>query len=160
MLPNKASLEYWLKKIVKINGKDTTPFLPLTYNSCTSVDSQMNWVTLIKRLMQPIWHSEKLSYYFYDARVTMVTTHLCKFLTVHTLNSKEINWGTEIASMNHATFEHIRETENILADCISHLRSMGLYKLLDHEEGGRNLNISSSVNYPPSQLNRKGWIHL
>ena len=36
--------------------------------------------------------------------------------------SKVNNLRTDIASMIHMTFEHIKGTENILADCISRLR--------------------------------------
>ena len=61
---------------------------------------------------------KKLSYHVYDVKVTIKCDHtlLHKFLTAHTLNSKVNNWGTEIASMNYVTFEHIKITANSLAD--------------------------------------------
>ena len=54
-----------------------------------------------------------------------------KFLTAHTLNSKVNNWGTEIASMSCVIFKHVKGPDNILADSVSHLRSIHLYDSLD-----------------------------
>ena len=55
-------------------------------------------------------------------------------LTAHTLNSKVNNRGTEIACMSHITFEHIKVTENLLADCTSSLRCVGMYDTLYIQE--------------------------
>ena len=41
--------------------------------------------------------------------------------------------------MSHATFEHIKGTENILADHILRLWSMGLYGTLEQKEGEKEL---------------------
>ena len=64
---------------------------------------------------------QKLSYYLYDARVYIKVYHapLFKFHTTHTSNLKLNNQRTQTGSMSHANFEHIRGTENTLADCTS-----------------------------------------
>ena len=49
------------------------------------------------------------------------------------LNSEVINWGTEITIIHHVTFEHMRGTDNILADDISCLGCMSLYDSLNPE---------------------------
>ena len=46
------------------------------------------------------------------------------------------NWGTEIVSMRHVTFKHMKGKYNILADHISHLRSMHLNNSLDLKDEG------------------------
>ena len=80
-----------------------------------------------------------LSYFMYDAKVTIKCGHapLQKFHTLHTLNSKATNWGTEIAIMNHVTFEGIKGTADILQDHIFRFGYVGLYNVLDSEEGGK-----------------------
>ena len=72
---------------------------------------------------------KKLSYYLYHVQITIKCDHapLHKFPTAHTLISKANNWESEIASMNHVTFELIKSTDNILADSISCIRSIHLY---------------------------------
>ena len=51
--------------------------------------------------------------------------------------------GTDITSMSHVSFEHIKGTKNILADQISGLRCSRLCDTLDPEEGKRvwTLNV-------------------
>ena len=51
--------------------------------------------------------------------------------------------------MFHIKFEHMKGTENILADHISQLRSMGLYKVLDSKEGGKEFGHFMFNEYPP-----------
>ena len=76
---------------------------------------------------------KKCSYYLYDAKATMKCdyTLLYKFLMAHTLNSKVNNYGTEIDSMSHITFELIKGIYNIIADSISQLWSIHLHDSLD-----------------------------
>ena len=66
---------------------------------------------------------KEISYYLYNAKVIIKydNTPLHKFLTAYTLNSKVNNWGTEIESMSHALFQHIKGMENILAHHILRL---------------------------------------
>ena len=61
---------------------------------------------------------------------------MCKFLTADILKSKASNWGNAIASMSHITFEYIKDTDNILADSISYLRSVHFHSSLDLEGEG------------------------
>ena len=88
-----------------------------------------------------------MSYYLYDASVTIKYDHtpLHKVLTNHILNSKVNIQRTEIASMSHVIFEHIKGTANILADCISKLRSTGLYNMLDSEGFETSMNQGQYV---------------
>ena len=58
---------------------------------------------------------------------------LQKILTAETLNSKGNTWETEIASVNNVIFEHIKGTDNILEDIVSHLRSVHVYDSQDPE---------------------------
>ena len=82
---------------------------------------------------------KKLSYYLLDVKVTIKCDHapLCTFLTAHILNSKVNNWGIEIASVCHVTFEQIKGAYNILANSISWPRSLHLYHCLDLEGKGK-----------------------
>ena len=61
---------------------------------------------------------------------------ILKFLTPHTLTSKLNNWGTDITSINHVTFEYIEGTGNVLG------RYLGLYYTLDPEVEMKDLDIS------------------
>ena len=69
------------------------------------------------------------------------------FLTVHTLNSKVNNLGTEIANIRHITFEDIKDKDNILVDSISSLRSTQIYEELPPIETKVNREIN-----PPTQV--------
>ena len=107
--------------------------------------------------------SKKLSHYLYKTNIIIKCDNapLCKFLTADTLNLKVNNWGTEIASMSHVTFEHIIETANILADHIYRLTSMGLYDMFDPEEGGKEFgHFMFDESAPSLQLNKKGQHYL
>ena len=123
------------KKVIKINAEDITSLLPITYISGTFVGSQKYWATLMKDLYPMYMAFMKLYYYLYDARVTIKCNHatLQKIFTVHTFNSKVNNLGIEKFSVSHVTFEHINGIANILADCISRLRSIDLYNVLNAE---------------------------
>ena len=56
---------------------------------------------------------KKLSYYFYDAKVTLnVIMHHCTSCSLH-IKLKVNNRGIEIASMNYINFKHIKGTGNI-----------------------------------------------
>ena len=59
------------------------------------------------------------------------------------------NWGTEIASMSHVIFEHIKGKDNSLADIISCLRSIHLYDSLDPEVDWNKLEHNSFKELPP-----------
>ena len=105
------------ERITDISDKDTKSVLLTTFVSSTLVGSQKNWVSLTKETYAINLTFEKHSYYLYNAKIIIKCddTHLHKPLTVHTLTSKVNNWGTEIKSMSHVTFEHIKGMENILA---------------------------------------------
>ena len=85
------------------------------------------------------WHLRKFLYYLYDAKVCIKCDHatLHKFLTVHTLNTKQKDWGTEIADISHVMLEHMKGMENILANHISCLRCVALYDSLDLKGEGK-----------------------
>ena len=57
----------------------------------------------------------KQSFYKYDAKVIIKCDYvpLHKFLTAHIFNLKVGNWGTEITSMCHVTFERIKVSAHI-----------------------------------------------
>ena len=74
---------------------------------------------------------------------------LCRFLIANTLNDKVNNWGTEIASMSHVTFEHTKGTDNTLADSISCWRSVHLYVPLDPKGEGKEYGHDISEELPP-----------
>ena len=97
--------------IPTMEGKDTKSYLPISYIGGTFV-SQRNWTTFRKETYTIYIAFKKLSYYLYNAIITIVCDHapVCKFLSAHTLNSKVNNWGTEIVSMSHVTFKHIKDT--------------------------------------------------
>ena len=78
----------------------------MTYVSGTFVGSLKNWATLTKEAYIIYMTFKKLSYYLYDAKLTIKYDHtpLCKLLMAHTLNSKVNNWGTEIVSISHCYF--------------------------------------------------------
>ena len=83
--------------VTAIKGKDIRSFLSIMYVSGTFVGSKKNRATLTKEVYAIYMAFKKLSYWLYDAKVTMKSDHtpLHKFLTAHTLNSKVNNWGTE-----------------------------------------------------------------
>ena len=78
--------------------------------SGTFVGSQKDWATQTKEAYAIYMAFKKLSYNLHDAKENIACYHtqLQKFLTAHNLNSKVINWGTEIASMSHVTLEYIK----------------------------------------------------
>ena len=82
------------EKVVQINGKDTASFLHIMYIRGTFAGSQKNWVTLAKEAYAVYIVFKELTYYLYDARVTVKCDHttLCKILATHTLNSQVNNW--------------------------------------------------------------------
>ena len=67
--------------------------------------------------------------------MTMLITQV-PHCTYAKLKNKQL--GTEIVSMSYVIFEHTKGTDNVLADSISHLRSMHLYDSLDLEGGGKD----------------------
>ena len=93
-----------------MKGKETKSFLPIISISGTFVHAQKNWATLTRVSYAIFITFKKLSYYFYDAEVTIKCHHalLCKFLTEHKLNSKINNRGNEVENMSHVTFEHLK----------------------------------------------------
>ena len=62
----------------------------------------------------------------------------------------------EIASMSLVKFEHIKGTENILADGISRLRCMGYYVTLDPEEKGKEFEHFAFEELPLIKMEQKG----
>ena len=136
------------------------PFYPLLTSAILcKVHKRIGWLTKGDLCNMLLWQYA----YFYHARVHIKCyhTHLPQVPYYSQIILKVRTWGTEITSMTHGTFEHIKGTENILADCISWLRSMGLYDVLDIEEGEKELGRNFiSVNYPTSQPNMKGWEYI
>ena len=65
---------------------------------------------------------KKLSFYLTDAQSLLRSDHkpLEKFLLKNTLNSKVNNWAMEIEAFT-IQFDYIKESNNILADTLSHL---------------------------------------
>ena len=84
------------------------------YVSGTIVISQKKLDTFDKRSLS----------YLHDIQETFILAQWCKdnqkcdhtplhkIFTTHIPNSKMYNWGTEIASKGHVTFEHIKGKEN------------------------------------------------
>ena len=121
----------------------------MTYIKGTFLGSLKNCTTLRKEAYAIHMAFKKFSYYLYDTKLNIKCDHAPwhKFPTTNTLKSKVNNWGTELASMSHVIFEHIKGTSNILEDCISRLRSTGLYNVLDSE------GFETSVN-------QKQYVHI
>ena len=65
---------------------------------------------------------KKLSFYLTDAQILLRSDHkpLEKFLLKNTLNSKVNNWAMELEAFN-IQFDHIKGSNNVLADTLSHL---------------------------------------
>ena len=98
---------------------------------------------------------KKLSYYLYDAKVAIKSYQapLHRLLTVQTLNSKVNKLGTEIVSMSHVTFEHIKGTDKILADSISYIRLKYLFGSLGHKGKGKEFGHKVFEEFPPKETN-------
>ena len=72
-----------------------------------------------------------------------------QFLMAH---SSANNWDTEIASMSHVTFKHVKGTKNILTDNISKLRCIGIHDALDQEEVGKEFGYVLFEELPPFKV--------
>ena len=125
------------KKVLKINSEETISLLLITYLSGLFVGSQKNWVNMMKEAYVINMTFKKVSYYLYDAKVTikceLCTPVLVPYCSYIGLKSK-YKRGTEMASISHLTFAHIKGRANMLADCISRLISIGFYNVSDPKE--------------------------
>ena len=100
---------------------------PITHINDTFAGSQNNWATLKKKDYAIYMAFKNVSYYLYDAQISIKCDHAPLFFMAQTLNSKVNTWRTEITCMSYVKLEQIKGTVNILARHISRLMSMGLY---------------------------------
>ena len=105
-----------------INGKSTTTDHPVAFVSGLFRGSQLNWAALTKDAFAIYMSVKKLSFYLTDVQILLRSDHkpLEKFLLKNTLNSKVNNWAMELEAFN-IQFDYIKESNNILADTLSHL---------------------------------------
>ena len=105
-----------------IDGKSITTDHPVTFVSGLFRGSQLNWATLMKEAFAIYMSVKKLSFYLTDAQILLRSDHkpLEKFLLKNTLNSKVNSWAMELEAFN-IQFHYIKESNNVLADTLSHL---------------------------------------
>ena len=113
---------YSLNHIQVIDGKSITTDHPVAFVSGLFRGSQLNWATLTKEAFAIYMSVKKLSFYLTDAQILLKRDHkpLKKFLLKNTLNSKVNNLAMELETFN-IQFDYIKESNNILADTLSHL---------------------------------------
>ena len=104
-----------------IDGKSISTDHPVTFVSGLFRGSQLNWAALTKEAFAIYMSIKKLSFYLTDVQILLRSDHkpLEKFLQKNTLNSKVNNWAMELEAFN-IQFDHIKESNNALADTLSH----------------------------------------
>ena len=108
--------------------------------------SQKNWSTLTKEACVICMSFCKMVFYLKDAHVMIRWNYasLCKFIYSVTKNDKVNNWSQEIHSITpYIEFKCIKGKENVLADSLLGLKSLGLYEDNDSEKLGHEYGKSS-----------------
>ena len=113
------------------DGKTIKVPHPITYQSDTFQGSQKNWSTLTKEAYVIYMSFHKMVFYLKHVHIMIQYDHMPphKFIYSVTGKDKVSNWSQEIHLITPYTqFDHIKGKENILADSLLRLKTLGLYK--------------------------------
>ena len=116
----------------------------IMYQSGTFSTSQLKWSTIVKECYAIMMSFQKMAFDLWDAGVTLRSDHtpLEKLIKNQTKNKLAPNWALDIFSITpYITFKDIKGKDNILADILSQLQRLGLYKRCPHEEDDQDHEI-------------------
>ena len=135
-----------------IDDKSTTTDHPVAFVSGLFRGSQLNWAALMKEAFAIYMSIKKLLFYLTDAQILLRSDHkpLAKFLLKNMLNLKVNNWAMELEAFN-IQFDYIKESNNILADTLSHLIAINPDTPTTLEEQGYEFGYAIFKEFPKVQ---------
>ena len=106
--------------IYLFEGKEFSIHHPITYVSGLFKCPQLNWAALTKEAYAIYMVARKLDYNLREAETTIRSDHL-PLKSFLLKNTKNDNWGVELASKYTLNFEYVKGIKNTLADTMSRL---------------------------------------